>query len=178
MSPSPAKVTAQRRRRRPWYEDADSRDRRAGILRRDRDRCRRCGSQGEPEVDHIVPIADGGDPWDPENLQALCRRCHRAKTSAEASGRAARRRAANAYRAAAVILVMPTLAGNSTPFVWTRHDHSIPVDERPAVEPAVHVPERRLPVGRSVLEEDAIDLFIGWVVLKVHVPLIELPHRR
>lgn len=35
------------------------------------------------EVDHIVSIANGGDPWDPTNLQALSRRCHSRKTARE-----------------------------------------------------------------------------------------------
>ena len=28
-------------------------------------------------VHHIHPIRDGGDPWEPANLQSLCRACHR-----------------------------------------------------------------------------------------------------
>jgi 5-methylcytosine-specific restriction endonuclease McrA len=40
------------------------------------------------EVDHIEPIADGGHPFDPGNLQTLCSRCHREKTGAENSDRA------------------------------------------------------------------------------------------
>jgi 5-methylcytosine-specific restriction endonuclease McrA len=42
------------------------------------------------EVEHIVPLADGGTN-DLENLQLLCRDCHKHKTIAEHS---ARRRAA------------------------------------------------------------------------------------
>lgn len=50
------------------------------------------------ELDHIVPlwkVAMMGEPrdralrwWLPGNLQALCRECHRTKTSAEAGERA------------------------------------------------------------------------------------------
>lgn len=32
------------------------------------------------EVDHIIPLADGGTN-DPENLQALCKACHSRKTA-------------------------------------------------------------------------------------------------
>ncbi|MFX0172749.1 MAG: HNH endonuclease [Candidatus Hodarchaeota archaeon] len=32
------------------------------------------------EVDHIIPIAMGGDPFDRENLQTLCEVCHKEKT--------------------------------------------------------------------------------------------------
>lgn len=39
------------------------------------------------EVDHKVPIADGGDPWDENNLQILCEDCHKKKTSEENSKR-------------------------------------------------------------------------------------------
>jgi 5-methylcytosine-specific restriction endonuclease McrA len=35
------------------------------------------------EVDHINRIADGGHPFDEENLQTLCKYCHREKTSEE-----------------------------------------------------------------------------------------------
>jgi 5-methylcytosine-specific restriction endonuclease McrA len=39
------------------------------------------------EVDHIMPIADGGHPFDPGNLQTLCEKCHKAKTADENSSR-------------------------------------------------------------------------------------------
>ena len=53
------------------------------VLERDGWRCRTCGKAGRLEVDHVIPIADGGDWWAVGNLQALCRRCHIAKTAAE-----------------------------------------------------------------------------------------------
>ena len=46
-------------------------------------RCQRCGAARRMEVDHVTPLARGGDPYDPANLQALCFRCHRAKTRRE-----------------------------------------------------------------------------------------------
>lgn len=39
-------------------------------------------------VDHIVPIIDGGSPWDRTNLQLLCSDCHGKKTGTEATTRA------------------------------------------------------------------------------------------
>jgi len=33
------------------------------------------------EVDHVLPIEDGGDPWDENNLRPLCRYHHAAKTA-------------------------------------------------------------------------------------------------
>ena len=53
------------------------------VLDRDGWRCQVCGRAGRPEVDHITPIADGGDPWNRDNLQTLCRACHIAKTAGE-----------------------------------------------------------------------------------------------
>ena len=52
-------------------------------MERDGWRCRSCGKAGRLEVDHVVPLARGGDPFNPANLQALCRSCHFAKTAAE-----------------------------------------------------------------------------------------------
>lgn len=31
------------------------------------------------QVDHIIPLSKGGAPYDPQNLQPLCRRCNIAK---------------------------------------------------------------------------------------------------
>ena len=56
---------------------------RAAVLDRDGWRCQRCGKAGRLEVDHVIPLHDGGDPWDPANLQALCVPCHRDKTRSE-----------------------------------------------------------------------------------------------
>lgn len=53
------------------------------VIHRDRFTCRRCGRRHrvrELEVDHIVEIARGGASLDYDNLQTLCRSCHREKT--------------------------------------------------------------------------------------------------
>ncbi|MFZ0891619.1 MAG: HNH endonuclease signature motif containing protein [Thermoplasmata archaeon] len=53
------------------------------VLHRDRFRCRACGCRfrvRELEVDHILEIGSGGAPLDYDNLQTLCRPCHREKT--------------------------------------------------------------------------------------------------
>jgi 5-methylcytosine-specific restriction protein A len=39
------------------------------------------------DVDHITPIEQGGDPYNPANLQALCHPCHSRKTSREMASR-------------------------------------------------------------------------------------------
>lgn len=52
-------------------------------LTRDGYACVKCGKRGRLEVDHIVPVARGGLPYDLDNLQTLCRPCHFAKTAKE-----------------------------------------------------------------------------------------------
>ena len=51
-----------------------------------------CAVCGRPatDVDHVVPKAEGGDDTE-ENLQPLCRTCHRKKTAWEISRRKLRR---------------------------------------------------------------------------------------
>ena len=55
--------------------------------RRDELLCRPCSKQGRVTLatltDHIVPIEQGGDPWDDDNLQSSCDPCHNAKRQAE-----------------------------------------------------------------------------------------------
>ncbi|MGB3390738.1 MAG: HNH endonuclease signature motif containing protein [Pseudaminobacter sp.] len=51
--------------------------------RRDGWKCVQCDARGRLEVDHIKPIRDGGAPYDLENLQSLCPKCHARKTRLE-----------------------------------------------------------------------------------------------
>lgn len=68
---------------RPWQRLRDQ------ILQRDRYlcQCEACGKRIAPlladEVDHIVPLARGGDN-SPGNLQAINRECHKRKTLIDA----------------------------------------------------------------------------------------------
>ena len=39
------------------------------------------------QVDHIVPINDGGDRLDPQNLQSMCQGCHSRKTAIDKKNR-------------------------------------------------------------------------------------------
>lgn len=48
---------------------------RARVFERDGKRCTVCDSTHRLEVDHIVPVAEGGLPND-DNLRTLCARCH------------------------------------------------------------------------------------------------------
>lgn len=45
--------------------------------------CRACRRAASREVDHIVPVANGGAMWDRANLQALCKSDHSRKTASE-----------------------------------------------------------------------------------------------
>ena len=45
-------------------------------------RCAVCGQYAN-EVDHIIPLHKGGDPWELANLQSLCGTCHVEKTRRE-----------------------------------------------------------------------------------------------
>jgi 5-methylcytosine-specific restriction enzyme A len=69
---------------------ADWDHRRLRILERDAGLCCPCRAIGRltlgREVDHKVPKARGGTD-DDENLQTICRPCHKSKTGAEAHGR-------------------------------------------------------------------------------------------
>ena len=48
--------------------------------------CRLCGKRATHTVDHIIPIKNGGDPWDRSNLQGLCWACNKRKTGKQAKG--------------------------------------------------------------------------------------------
>jgi len=39
------------------------------------------------DIHHVVALADGGDPYDKAQLQALCKKCHSASTAREIWGR-------------------------------------------------------------------------------------------
>ena len=55
---------------------------RRDVLERDSYMCRMCGGSEDDimDIDHVLPKSLGGDEWNPDNLQVLCRRCHEAKT--------------------------------------------------------------------------------------------------
>lgn len=62
---------------------------RAAVLTRDEYTCKICGAElhgFDATVDHIVPLAKGGDPFDVSNLQAACRSCNSAKGKREGGG--------------------------------------------------------------------------------------------
>lgn len=79
----PPMSEAERRRRHPYranYVDAEYRKNRELALERANGRCERCREPHGPDkqVDHIVPVRDGGTN-DLTNLQVLCRACTKVK---------------------------------------------------------------------------------------------------
>jgi len=70
---------AHREERQEWRKRRDAAKERYGDPEREFSR--------SLEVDHITPIADGGHPFDPGNLQTLCSECHGDKTARENSER-------------------------------------------------------------------------------------------
>lgn len=51
-------------------------------LKRDSYTCVKCGRKDtELIADHIEPIALGGDEWDLDNIQTLCLKCNKIKTT-------------------------------------------------------------------------------------------------
>jgi hypothetical protein len=51
-------------------------------FRRDSWTCVKCGRRAR-EVDHIIPLSEGGNEFDLNNCQSLCRTCHLQKTISE-----------------------------------------------------------------------------------------------
>lgn len=75
---------------------------RRAVFKRDKGLCAKCGHQCARKyndvwhLDHIKPLVESqGDIsyWGLDNLQTLCQPCHKAKTGAEATARAAARKA-------------------------------------------------------------------------------------
>jgi 5-methylcytosine-specific restriction endonuclease McrA len=79
--------TEREKSRRRRQTQRDIRDARAWQLvretvrRRDGDACRACGGRENLGVHHIIPLAEGGAPLDPDNLVTLCRLCHEREES-------------------------------------------------------------------------------------------------
>jgi len=83
------KEVTRKERKPPTERPSDSRAFRklkAAVLRSN-PVCQSCFARPSQEVDHVTPIADGGDFDNPENLQALCVPCHRRKSAREARAR-------------------------------------------------------------------------------------------
>jgi hypothetical protein len=64
-----------------WDSRYISKELRAKILKKYKNKCVLCDSKLMPEIDHIVPISKGGKSEE-DNLQLLCRGCNRKKNNA------------------------------------------------------------------------------------------------
>lgn len=53
---------------------------RQAVYARDHGVCQQCGLIGEWEADHILPVFMGGGACGLENLQTLCKDCHKEKS--------------------------------------------------------------------------------------------------
>lgn len=66
-----------------FYQRKAWKDARAAQLQRE-PLCRNHKRLGQlvegTHVDHVIPIEFGGDPYDKNNLQTMCKPCHEAKT--------------------------------------------------------------------------------------------------
>ncbi len=63
----------------------------AQVWRRDQGTCYLCHGPAA-EIDHVMPIAEGGAPASTQNLAAICRDCHASKSRREVA-RSNKRRA-------------------------------------------------------------------------------------
>ena len=57
------------------------------VLDRDGWACVKCGKAGRLDVDHRIPLEDGGAVYDESNLQSLCSDCHFSKSQEERKGK-------------------------------------------------------------------------------------------
>jgi 5-methylcytosine-specific restriction endonuclease McrA len=48
--------------------------------------CEMCKREPVHTIDHKRPIRAGGDPWDTDNIQSLCKGCNASKTGKQGKG--------------------------------------------------------------------------------------------
>ena len=77
-----------------WKQFEFWHDVRTQVLDRDGWECAKCGLEmvTGAQVDHVVPVADGGSMWNRDNMQSLCAECHASKTAGDLRNRTAARR--------------------------------------------------------------------------------------
>jgi len=91
LHPLPTRSEAERREAQPYreqYTSPEYRRNRTRAIKRARGHCELCGERllARAQVDHIVPLRDGGSS-EVANLQVLCPRCHHLKTLADRRAR-------------------------------------------------------------------------------------------
>lgn len=70
------------------YQSRQWRELVASIKRLRGNRCEVCGSSHRVAGDHVIELKDGGEPFDPRNVQLLCHAHHQAKTAEARRARA------------------------------------------------------------------------------------------
>jgi len=60
-----------------WRKSPEWRRIKKMVRNRDNNICQICENKNELHVHHIVPVSEGGQKFDPENLMTLCGDCHR-----------------------------------------------------------------------------------------------------
>jgi 5-methylcytosine-specific restriction endonuclease McrA len=76
------RADAERGKRVALYHRKRWKTTREAVLRRD-PICKVCNVRLSEQVDHIVPLSQGGAGWDSGNLQGICGRCHALKSGRE-----------------------------------------------------------------------------------------------
>ena len=99
---------------------------RLATLERDRYRCQIKGTKclgTANEADHIVPLVEGGAPFDPDNLRAACKPCN--------AGRTSKRKAEEGWRSSSTRIILvagPPAAGKTTYVEQHRGDGDVVID--------------------------------------------------
>lgn len=62
------------------------------VLQRDDAVCARCGNRGAWEMNHIIPVSEGGGSCGLDNLETLCMACHGTESARQAAKRAEERK--------------------------------------------------------------------------------------
>ena len=75
-------IERERSRKRRVYKTKRWELARRHVLNRD-PICKVCDNALSVEVDHIVPLSQGGDPYNPAGLQGICSPCDWAKSAGE-----------------------------------------------------------------------------------------------
>jgi 5-methylcytosine-specific restriction endonuclease McrA len=83
-----APIRTPRQRYAAWAASSQGAEAKAHMYRRQLGMCLSCASPmfiGESEIDHYIPIKDGGDPLDESNMYVICRTCNRKKGACKAN---------------------------------------------------------------------------------------------
>ena len=98
-------------------------------IERDKSTCQACNkvlSTTEVTVDHIRPLLYGGDPYNLDNLQCLCRACHAVKTNEEQI----REHKPNPKDKITCLECKSVIKGKKAFIIHLRKEHGLPAEKR------------------------------------------------